>query len=102
MADDEQPETEQQETKDRQGREQAAALDKVTDNVSAARRRAALLLCCSAPVASTVLNHLRRVIYDVITLKRRSKRSSWMRTRSSRWGSRPSTGGPWSLYPAVN
>ena len=37
MADDEQPE-QQEDLKDRQGREQAAALDKVTDNVG---RRAA-------------------------------------------------------------
>jgi hypothetical protein len=34
MADDEQPEQPEEQRKDRQGREQAAALDKVTDNVS--------------------------------------------------------------------
>lgn len=45
-AEDDQPE--QQERKDRQGREQAAALDKVTDNVRCAALRAALLRRCAA------------------------------------------------------
>jgi hypothetical protein len=46
MADDDHADAEQQDergSKDRQGQEQAAALDKMTDNV-----RAALLLCCFA------------------------------------------------------
>lgn len=47
MADDDHADAEQQDergSKDRQGQEQAAALDKMTDNV-----RAALLLCCILP-----------------------------------------------------
>lgn len=52
MADDEQLEQQEDTTKDRQGREQAAALDKVTDNVGRRRRRtharAAASLRCPA------------------------------------------------------